>query len=296
MDREKELEKIINEIIKQQNSIGIEEFEGYSPNEMNFLIYNVFDKNSPVKINKLSSDSEYKQIPFLNITKHIVNIIDKEGEIKLTQKGFLPTKIVKEIYDKKYLKLRYDFFGGRRMIKEKELTYVHVAKILLLITGIIKQRKNRLSLTKKGRNIIKDNHKMLYTLLYHYIYKFNWSYLDNYSSEMTGQLGVGYSLYLVSKYGNSKRKVNFYFDKYFRAFPNLDIEEKEGYPMWYGPEISARDCYTWRFFNIFLHYFGLVKIFKPLDFMEIESVIKLPIFDKLITISPPKHNVNAVFN
>ncbi len=291
-----EFEKIIGQIINQQNNIGIDDFEGYSPQEMDYLMYNIFDSNSPVKIKKLPSDASYNRIPLFALTKHLVNIIKESGELKLTQRGYLPPKVVKELFDKKYLTVTYDMFlTDRKVIRELEVIYIHLAKILLLLSGIVKKRKNKISLTKKGQSIIADNHEFFLTLLNNFIYKFNWPYFDRFSSPIIGQIGVGYSLYLVSKYGNIARTVEFYWEKYLTAFPSVFEEPVIDDPdlWWFDPRRDAIHCYTTRFFNRFLKFLGLVKIIQPKNSRNFESIIKLPVFDKLIEVVPPQRKIKV---
>jgi len=85
--------KMINDI----NFHGIPEFEGYSPKEMDTILYDTFGKNSTIQINKLS-ESEYAEIPILNQIKYLATLIGEKGELKLTTAGYLPPKIVKDVY------------------------------------------------------------------------------------------------------------------------------------------------------------------------------------------------------
>ena len=70
MDLE-ELQKHIDKVVNEQNNRLIPEFEGYSPIEMNQLLYFSFGAKSPISLQKLS-DSDYRKIPILNQIKYLM--------------------------------------------------------------------------------------------------------------------------------------------------------------------------------------------------------------------------------
>ena len=97
-----ELENNINMLVHGQNKRYISEFEGYSPDDMYFILYDSFGDNSPVRLNTLS-DEEYHQIPIMKQVCSLANIIKEAGELKLTQKGYLPTKVVFDLCSQNFL-------------------------------------------------------------------------------------------------------------------------------------------------------------------------------------------------
>ncbi|UBM61384.1 hypothetical protein LA303_08100 [Candidatus Sulfidibacterium hydrothermale] len=60
-----ELQKNIDQIMNEQNNRGVPDFEGYSPNEMQYILYEIFEKNSPIQLLKLP-ELDYNKIPILN--------------------------------------------------------------------------------------------------------------------------------------------------------------------------------------------------------------------------------------
>ena len=112
--------------------------------------------------------------------------------------------------------------------------------------------------------------------------KFNWAFFFLYEVEHIGQLGYGFSLLLLSKYGKEKRLNSFYAEKYFKAFPKLlDIND----PIYTTIEEYGSNCYSIRTFERFLDYFGLIHIEKQGDKFERKTYIrKAELFDKLIKI------------
>lgn len=82
----------------RQNNRPIPEFEGYSPNEMQHLIYDPFGPDSPLQLNVLE-EADYRSIPMLNLIRYLGTHLKKAGEMKLTAKGFLQVKIVADLYE-----------------------------------------------------------------------------------------------------------------------------------------------------------------------------------------------------
>jgi len=113
------IERSIDRMVDKQNNRAILEFEGYSLIEMQHLLCSPFEEKSPIKLQKLN-DAEYAKIPLLNMVKYFLNLLKKEEEIKLTAKGFLPTKFVKEIYSQGFIEERMIAEGISKLYKESD--------------------------------------------------------------------------------------------------------------------------------------------------------------------------------
>ena len=50
------------------------------------------------------TEPDYKKVPLLNQIKYLAGLIDSQGELKMTSKGFLPVKVVADIYQQGFLK------------------------------------------------------------------------------------------------------------------------------------------------------------------------------------------------
>ncbi len=280
MDLE-DFEKKINE----QNNWSIPVFEGYSPIEMNMILNHTLEEGSPIQLQK-PSDSDYQRIPILNQVKYLLKLIDKSGEIKLTQRGNLPRKVVAELYQQGYLKEREIEEGYRKLYKESDSPHIHITRILCELTRLTKKRKGKLSLTKLGEKILNNNYELWHLLFITFTTEFNWAYQDRYEDERIGQFGFGFSLILLSKYGHKKRLDSFYAEKYFNAFPGLfDIN----LPNFEMIKIFAIGCYSFRTFHRFMHYFDLVKIDEGRNMLNSKIyVTKTDLFDRLIKCLPHK--------
>ncbi len=274
-----DLQKHIDKITNEDNNRGISDFEGYSPFEMQHILYDTFGENSPIQLLELT-DTDYQKIPILNQIKYLLNLIDEEGEIKLTNKGFLPRTIVSNIYKQGFIKNELIELGIAKLSKETDSIAINLTRILIEISGIAKNRHHKLSLTKKGKAIKGNNFKLLLLILKTFTTKFNWAYYDAYGENKIGQLGFGFSLILLSKYGLEKRNHKFYSDKYFKAYPQLLYESS--YPNFGTIEEYAESCYSVRTFERFLEFFGLTKIQAEEKSGNETYVVKTEIFDRLI--------------
>jgi len=280
-----DLQKHADQAMNEQNNRSIPELEGYSPFEMYQILYDTFGQYSPIKLQKLS-DSDYKKIPILNQIKYLTDVISKNGEVKLTSKGFLPTKIVSDLYQQGFLKDKDIESGISKLYKETDSKTVNLTRILIELGGLAKKRNGKLSLTKTSKNILGDNHELLRLILLTFAAKFNWAYYDGYGENQIGQLGNGFSMILLSKYGHENRLNSFYAEKYFKAFPLLLDTVAPNYGTL---ERYSTDCYSLLTFERFLDYFGLVNIDRQGKGLDSKTYItKTDLFDRLIKITP--HN------
>ncbi|WP_458627069.1 hypothetical protein [Winogradskyella sp. PC D3.3] len=272
------IEKYVIEAINKKNDEPVADFEGYSPTEMQFILYHTLDAKSPVQLLNTNPNT-YQDIPIFNQVKFLFNLINEQKELKLTNKGFLPTKIVAELYKKGYLKDYFIEKGISKLYKESDVPTIHLAKILVELSTLVKKRNNKLSLTKKGIEQI-DNAPIIFQNIFEtFTTKFNWSYFDGYNNEEIGQFGFGFTLILLNKYGNEYRSPEFYADKYLKAFDfeseNSDFEFPD----------DPKTAYRIRTFERFLAYFGFIAYDKTEQNPKLK---KTTLFNKLIKIQTPK--------
>lgn len=279
-----ELQAHLNIIADKKTRTGIPEFEGYSPEEMQTILYGTFTENSPIHLKKLKGD-EYQKFPLFNQVLYLANLINDSNEIKLTQNGYLPPKVVGELCEQMFLP---DEFFGRplKVRKESDSFHTQLAKFILDAGGIIKKRNNKLSLTKNGSNIIDNNQKLFDKIFDTYFTKINWAYFDGYGNNGIGQFAFGFSLILLDKFGDKNMKSDFYAEKYFDAFPNIhqDYEETE----YMDSTKRNYNCYSLRTFERFLFNFGLVKIVREKWDTDL-MVRKTILFDDIFKIDKPKY-------
>lgn len=262
------------------NNLPKEEFEGYSPMEMTKILHHTFDSDSPLQFNPLTLE-QYNQMPLFRQVRHLLQIL-VEHEIKLTTAGYLPPRIVQELYPLGLGESLIDS-GFSKLSKETDSNSVVLARNITEAAGLIKIRKGVLSTTANGIKAANDDTKIFMEIFKTFCQKFNWAYFDGYQAEQIGQLGFGFSLLLLSKYGNLKREDDFYANKYFKAFPMLqdDIISTYGTVSEY-----CNNCYSIRTFDRFMLHFSLVEIAKEKKPEAPKYIVKASLFDALITILP----------
>ena len=278
-----ELQKHLDEEMHALNNRSMPDFEGYSPLEMQLILYKPWGPGSPVQLKKLK-ESEYQQIPFYNQTRYLATLIAQQGEVKLTPKGNLPVKIVEELYAQRFVKGTWAEQLTKKIHKEDDFFPIHLSRIMLEIAGLTKKRKGKLSLTKTAEKTLNDPQSFFQKILFAYTDQYNWAYGDGYGLEKTAKTGFAFSLLLVSKYGSQERLSSFYSQKYFKAFPLL-LQEEPMYPSPFGSYHES--SYAYRTFDRFMDLFGLIEIREEGRLLERKKYIKkTPLFDKLIQCSP----------
>ena len=286
MSNNDEFQEFAEMMSRTQNEQGIPDFEGYSPTEMHHILYNTFDPVSPIQLQKLS-EVDYREIPLLNQVQYLLRLIAYEGELRLTKAGYLPRIVVTDLYSQGFMRDRFIEDGYQQLNKELDSVTINLTRLLPKVIGLIKKRNGKISLTKLGTKLYKDDDKLLRYLFTSFATKFNWGYFDYYSNEFIGQFGVGFSLILLKKYGTKKRLSKFYADKYFQALPNLNYVPNDRYMH----KDSNSSCYILRTFERFLLYFGLIDFEEVyFDHSSKSYIKKTLLFDKFIQIIPHKTN------
>ena len=269
------------------NNRPIEDFEGFSSTDMHYLVYNTFSPDSPFQIKKNIPDNILDQIPFLVQIEFLLSRINDLGELKLTAKGFLPTTLVKEIYELGLIKDEAIEDGITKLYAETSSQPIQLTRMITELAGFTKKRYNKLTLTKAWRDrLLKKNRQDIFLQTFAtFAQKFNWGYFDGYSSQATGPVGFAFSLLLLSKYGDTERLDNFYSEKYLRAFPSL-IDLFKDDPWVSDSRKSFNSCYSIRTFDRFLDYFNLITIRSEgrQYYDSKKNIKKSSIFDEIITI------------
>jgi hypothetical protein len=268
------------------NNSPIEDFEGFSSADMNYLVYDAFSADSPFQIKKNIPDKILDQIPFLLQIDYLLHRINDLGELKLTAKGFLPTTLVKEIYDLGLIKDYAIEHGITKLYAETSSQPINLTRLITELAGFTKKRYNKLTLTKTWRDkLLKKRRQDIFIQTFStFAQKFNWGYFDLYSSQATGTVGFTFSLYLLSKYGANERQDSFYSEKYLKAFPSLiDLFKDDKWVT--DINRSFNSCYSIRTFDRFLDYFNLIKIrSEGRQYLDSKKFIKKsPLFDDIIT-------------
>lgn len=245
--------------------------------QLDFLVNNPFHENSPFIINKLD-ESTLLKVPILQEILYLIEIVKRENSIQLTKNGNLPVKVVKELYEKGPLKNEWIEKDIDKLYGEESCEEIHYTHLLCKLNSFFLKRNNRIQITRKTEELLLDKNELLKRIIESMFMKFNTAYFDGFQNETIGQIGIVYSLYLLSKYGNEIRPITFYSQKYREIFPDFinEIEETQ----FRDRETVFDGCYSIRTFNRCLKYLGILKIINK-DVIKIEAVKTNDLFDKL---------------
>lgn len=282
-----ELQNLLTQVMEEQNSRPITQFEGYSPLEMFHILNRLFKENSPVLLQKLDKEDCIKS-PLYILMKSLAEIIRREGKVKLTLNGYLPPRFVLELYNQGHIREDNIDKGYIKLKRENDSDSISLAHFMLVTSGICTKRNAALTISKKGAKLLQNDTELFEHLFLFFINRFKWASNDGFGMEEIGQFGFGFSLILVNKYANQRNTDKFYALKYLNAFPKLlehYIEPAIGTLK--GFAISA---YCFRTFDRFLSYWGLVDIEKVGTGLDtLEYITKQPLFNKLFLCMPPKN-------
>ncbi len=281
----------VGEFMEGYNSRKVDDFEGYSPIEMEKIIYNLWEDGCPIKLRQLTEEN-FEQIPIFRQFRHLIEILQQDGKIKLTATDALPVKIVTELYKDGisvwFLDRQIEERGKIRC--EAECWPVLILHNLAKKIKIVKVQRGVMTLTKRGEKLAKDYQSLLEELIIYFTTKADLSLWGRIESNQAAILGNGYSLVLLSKYGNEERSYRFYAEKYFDAFPTL---MNDFYPQYSSSkEENAAKCYEHRTMNIYLRSFGLIEykeVGKLNDPNRDIIIKKTPLFDHFIEVIKPRH-------
>jgi hypothetical protein len=282
-----ETNAMLKQLTDEENSKALDRFDGLSPNQMMNLEYKKFGDNGiTVKNEKAGEDT-----PFIKQAAYFLELIKDAGQVTLTQANYLPTKIVRDLYEKNICinKHHAEYFewlrkkGKRIVYSERDFHEITTTRVLCNIAGFTKTRNNKLSLTKKGvaalemRNLFKP----IFTA---FCDEYNWAYweYDEYNTDYShiGQWFYGWTFYLLNKYGDKKRPTTFYSDKYRSvAFPVF------------------KDTKADRFFDLYFRnrtFYNFLALFNFVEVTEDKEdytryVQTTPLFNECVSINIPNH-------
>ncbi|MFI3291717.1 MAG: hypothetical protein R3Y46_07565 [Opitutales bacterium] len=264
------------------NNRGVDDFEGFSPTQMRDITYNLWCEKFPINFRKLA-DEDFKQIPIFCQVEALLNILVREGKIKLTATGALPRKYVQEIYP---YGVPYEYIEDISKInREHDCSTVVITHILAKLTKVVDIQKGTMTLSNIGKKMLQDKQSLLESMIKSFTTKLNFAYFDRYHSDNIGMFACAFSIILMAKYGDKELSCNFYSNKYFQAFPAM----KEDYTFrssYFEDDLLA--CYKRRTFDIFFENFGLITYTKRNNCHDRKAILKkTKIFDKIFDVEFP---------
>jgi hypothetical protein len=262
-----------------QNHAHLDDFEGFTPNRIDALLWKPFSEESPVTFNRF----DQRLIPkdsFVNHLWNVLELIKDRAPVKLTSAGYLPVSLCREIFDNGWIEEGPDkrYYKDRNISSESKILYITLMREILLLMKYLRKYKGEILPTKKANTFLDSRNKVsLYLDLFEkYCMNYNWGYSDGYADMSVFQTGFGFTLYLLYLHGNDNHEITFYFENYIQSFP-MALEQFQSVH-------HAEHCFKIRMFDRFLERFGLVdKTFIEKRGLEkIFSYTRSELFNRLI--------------
>lgn len=253
-----------------RNNTPLDDFLGLSPTEVHHLLYDTFGDKSLVQLLDDIDEKTLDQIPLFRIVEDYLKILQRDKHIKLTPLGALPKKVMVELYDKRYL-LEYLVENGiSKLWREDDSISIRSARLAAELAGLVRKVNGKLMLTKTAIKLLESNNRLQIFKQFFQAFtdKFLWSYNDGYPEQPIGQVGWAFSVIMLDKFGDQPKSVDFYADKYLRAFPEFITFFR---PSYLTPEQQFYSCYGVRTFERFFLWFGFVTVDRKEKFSDLEN-------------------------
>ncbi len=253
-----ELQAKLDKEMEVINLTPREDFDYLSRADLQNILYGTFDEVSPIGFRNKIDSAILEHVPFLKLSVEYLKILKDLGTVKLTKRGNLPRKICFELYETGIIKEDFIEKGFIKLNKEGDTVAIQNVKIIGLLSGLTKKRKNEISLTSKGEKLLQDESgsDLLELIFRTNCQKFNLGYHDGYPQNVGIQDTFGFTLYLFLRYGSERRKVEFYTEKILTAFPILASHFEE---RWTSREDQFKGCYEVRVLERFLKYYNFIE-------------------------------------
>jgi len=134
------------------------------------------------------NDNDISEIPLIKQIRFFISQVERSNGVKLTNAGYLPPTIVKELYHQKIIKDYLIEHGIAKLTKETDCNIIVLTRILSELSGLIKKRNGIITDTKKASSIV-DSNKLLPLIFSTFTDKFSWAFFDGYQNESIGQFG-----------------------------------------------------------------------------------------------------------
>lgn len=250
----------INTYFQRYNDAPLAAFSGISPALMHTLVYDPWGPASPLRLRPELANEALDQIPFLRLTEELLRVVQRDGFIKLTALGALPGKYLHELYEFGFLQEDMIDAGYTKLHRETDVPGLATVHHNAERAGLLRKVHGKITLTKNAERLRQPAYRaeLLRQVLTFFTEKFNWAYHDGHASPTAGQTGWAFSMWLLLKFGDQPRPLQFYADNYQQAFPFLMADFTDA--NWGTPAGQLMSCYGHRMFAHFAHWFGLASI------------------------------------
>ena len=118
--------------------------------------------------------------PLLRGVTTLLESIDEKKGVKLTARGFLPTKLVQAIVEVGVTESEKQFASLHKRFYEEEHLSAGMARVVAEVLEFVKLEKNKLLLTKKAQEFLSLSIHQRYIVLLNIMFGLNIGYFDRY--------------------------------------------------------------------------------------------------------------------
>lgn len=261
-ESQEELEAYLEQFVEAKNSSAVDEFLGFSPEQMYRVQNKDFEENADIVELTLDNcrNEELLETPLIQEGLFVLRYIAEQGRIKATAKlGNFPMALVRE-YVQQFVNEK-----DRRVAKprhEDDLAHLGVLRLLLEYSGFLKKTKGHFSLTKKAETMLAHNDwKLLYREFFlNALDRVNWLYSTRMEDEVAFlQHFVIFDLYILKQKAGDFIAVEELAMVLAKAFPNL-VEELEKVDPYLQPIANISNTFEYCFLERILTRLGLVEL------------------------------------
>jgi len=258
-----EAQDFVDQFMAKRNSRPVDDFLGLFSEQMHRLLHarSLLDLNDMVVFKVGLEPEVFKDIPIVKNVVYFLSRLSELEPLKATQKGNLPLRFVRELFE-----IFGELHEGLRFGIRSEQDTISVLSLrhILKMCKWIKKEKKHFKLTVQGRKIVKRgglSTEDFWVLFCTFTRAFNWGFQDRYPEIGIVQSGFVFSLYLMHQMVREFVDADEIADDFVRAFPlSLDEAERDGGYFSMDPLRTVKNCFKLRFLERFCEYFGLVII------------------------------------
>ena len=224
------------------------------------------------------------EIPLLEGVNALLKSIDSKG-LKLTQKGFLPTKVVKSIVEAASTTTEERYLQYQTRYYEAEHFSASLVRVVAEVLELTRVQKGKLFLTKKAAEYLTLDKHQQYIILFNIMLGINLGYFDNHQEALCVHNSSLIMSQLLRDKSRDFRTVDVYTAILLESYPKLEDEieklESYGYIQKDPFDIYVSIAETRLFERLFLPL-GLVDMEVGKSYTDSNKYAKTKLLDHLI--------------
>ncbi len=226
--------------------------------------------------------------PLLRGMEILLKSIDKNG-LKLTQAGFLPTKVVKEIMLNAHTPVEEQFLKLEKRFYEAENLSASMARILCQNLSLIKVQKGKLYLTRAGKKFLTLTTPERYIVLFADMFRLNQAYFDYFEEAPCVYESTIVLLQLIRDKERCFRDVDEYVQILLKEYPSIEERLDECIVEEDDPYRAYVTIVETRLFERFYLPLGLIDIEMGERYLDTKKYAKSKLLETLLE---PVNEVN----